>query len=61
MRKKRPAVVGWPLLFCALFALAASPVVAAQLQEGIGYVNTNGAKLTVTYSWSGHYPGKPEV
>lgn len=61
MRKKWLTVFVWPILFCALLALAASPVAAAQLQDGIGYVNTNGAKLTVTYSWSGHYPGKPDV
>ncbi|HEV8577443.1 MAG TPA: hypothetical protein VGX68_00055 [Thermoanaerobaculia bacterium] len=61
MRKKWLTVFGWPILFCVLFALAASSATAASLQGGIGYHNFNFAKIIVTYSWSGHYPGKPDV
>lgn len=61
MRKKWLTAMGWPSLFCALLVLAASAAMAASLQGGIGYSNHNFAKIIVTYSWSGHYPGDPEV
>ncbi len=31
------------------------------LKDGIGYNNYNFAKVIVTYSWSGHYPGEGEI
>jgi len=61
MRKKRLAAVGWPILVCAYLALAVSPVSARVLQSGFGYNNYNFSPVTVTYSWSGHYPGEPDV
>jgi hypothetical protein len=61
MRKKWLTAAGWPSLFCALLILAASTATAGSLQGGIGYSNMNFAKIIVTYSWSGHFPGGHDV
>jgi len=50
------------LAFVFVAALGLSVAANADiLKDGIGYSNLNFAKVIVTYSWSGHYPGQGEV
>lgn len=58
MRKRQERVL--PAVLASLFLLAASAQ-ADILKDGIGYNNYNYAKVIVTYSWSGYYPGEGEV
>lgn len=58
MRKHEKRLL--PTLLAGLFLLAASAE-ADILKHGIGYSNHNFAKVILTYSWSGHYPGQGEV
>lgn len=52
-----------PFVFAlVLLALAGTlPANAAGLQGGTGYCNMNFAPVTLTYSWSGHFPGGNEI
>jgi hypothetical protein len=51
-----------PLALILAVSLALAPAASAEiLKRGIGYSNMNFAKVILTYSWSGHYPGQGEV
>jgi hypothetical protein len=59
MRKQR---LGTVVLLVFLIGLIASASVEGRiLQQGIGYCNYNFSPVTLTYSWSGNYPGQGEV
>jgi hypothetical protein len=50
------------LALALVAALGAAPAFAAKiLKDGMRYWNPNGAKIILTYAWSGHYAGQGEV
>jgi hypothetical protein len=61
MRQQESSFPKWPILYTACLVLAISSALADRLKDGYTYTNFNNARVTVTYSWSGHYLGEPDV